>query len=258
LTGLLNIVLTLLAFQSLPDSSSSIAVADREFASFDYASARAIYDSILTTSNDSAVVLWKLARTSICEGDISSPQKKIELYTEAKKLAERSVRADSLNSDSHTWLAASIGNIAMFEGGKTKVRLCRVIKREIDRALVLNPKNALAYSILGSFYKALGDVSWIEKQLANIFLGGLPDGGYDESVIAFQKAIELAPDVIRNHHELGKVYLLQERENEAMAEFQQTLSMPIRIGMDCEMQHSAQKLIEELKQNHPHEFGDKK
>src|ERR1700690_1030431 len=218
MTCLLNIILALLAFQSPPDSTSPMAVADREFAAMNYSGARAIYDSILATSKDSTVVLWKLARASICEGDISSPQKKIELYTGAKKFAERSVRADSLSSNGHAWLAVSIGNIAMFEGGKTKVKLCRVIKREVDRALELNPNNALAYSILGSFYKALGDVSWIEKQLANVFLGGLPDGGYDESVIAFQRAIALAPDAIRNHHELGKVYLLQERENEAMEE----------------------------------------
>jgi len=253
---MLNLVLFLLVFHSSKNNAPSVAVADREFASFNYAGAHAIYDSILTTSNDSAAVLWKLARVSICEGDISSPQKRLELYTEAKKFAERSVEADSLSSDGHTWLAASIGNIAMFEGGKTKVKLSYAIKRELDRALQLNPKNALAYSILGSFYKALGDVSWIEKQLANVFLGGLPDGGYDESVIAFKKAIELEPDAMRNHLELGKVYLLQDKENDAMAEFQRTLSLPILTGLDCLKQRSTAELIEELRQKHPDEFGE--
>jgi len=247
-----------LSLQTPGDSVSAIARADSEFSSMNYSGSRVIYDSILTTSKDSAVVLWKLARTVICEGDISSPKMKIELYAEAKNFAERSVRADSLNSDSHAWLAAAVGNIAMFEGGKTKVKLCFVIKHEIDRSLELNPQNALAYSILGSFYKALGDVSWIEKQLANVFLGGLPDGGYDESVAAFQRAIALEPEVIRNHHELGKVYILQDREYEAMAEFQRTLSLPVRVGSDCEMQHSAAKLIEELKQKHSDEFGGMK
>jgi tetratricopeptide (TPR) repeat protein len=254
LTGLLNILLTLLALQSPPDSSSPVETADREFASLNYSGARTIYDSILATSRDSAIVLWKLARVCIFEGDVSSPAKKIKLYAEAKGFANRSVRADSLSSNGHAWLAASIGNIAMFEGGKTKVQLCHAIKREIDRALVLNPGNPLAYSILGSFYKALGDVSWIEKQLATIFLGGLPDGGYDESVIAFKKAIELAPDVVRNHYELGKVYMLQDKDGEAMVEFQYTVSLPIGIAMDCEMQRSAHKIIEELKQGHPEDF----
>lgn len=248
---MLNIVLTLLAFQTPADSLSPITIADREFGSLNYVRARAIYDSILATSKDSAVILWKLARASIFEGDISVPQKKIRLYSQARIYARRSVRADSLSSNGHAWLAASIGNVAMFEGGKTKVQLCHVIKREIDRALELNPDNPTAYSILGSFYKALGDVSWIEKQLASIFLGGLPDGGYDESAIAFKRAIELDPDVVRNHYELGKVYMLQDKDSEAMMEFQKTLSLPVRAAMDCEMQVSAVILVDELKQKHP-------
>jgi len=256
LIGSLHIVLTLLVFQIPADSSSPVA--DLEFASMNYGRARVIYDSLLANSKDSAIVLWKLARACICEGDISSPQKKIRLYGEAQRFAVRSVRADSLSSDGHTWLAASIGNIAMFEGGKKKIQLCHVIKREIDRALALNPNNALAYSILGSFYKALGDVTWIERQLAAIFLGELPDGGYDESVIAFKRAIELAPNVIRNHYELGKVYMLEGKDGEAMMEIRRALSLPIRIGMDREMQRSAAELIEGLKQKHPDKVKDEK
>ena len=249
---MLNFLLVLLAFQ-FPADSLQLAIADHEFAVQNYSRSRAVYDSILATSKDSAVVLWKLARTCICEGDISSPQKKIGLYYQAKRFADRSVRADSLSSDGHTWRAISTGDIAMFEGGEKKVQLCRIVKREIDRALVLNINNPLAYSILGSFYKALGDVSWIERQLAYVFLGGLPDGGYDQSVIAFKKAIALAPDVIRNHYELGKVYMSQDKDVEAGIEFQRTLLLPIVVGMDHEMQRSAIGLIEELKQKHPDE-----
>jgi tetratricopeptide (TPR) repeat protein len=248
---MLTAVLALLAFQSPPDSVSPVAIADREFALQNYFRSRVIYASMLSTSKDSAVVLWKLARACICEGDISSPEMKIKLYYQAKGFADRSVRADSLSSDGHVWRAISTGDIAMYEGGETKVQLCRVVKREIDRALALNVNNPLAYSILGSFYKALGDVSWIEKQLAYVFLGGLPDGGYDESVAAFKKSIALAPDVIRNHYELGKVYMSQDEDAMAKREFQRTLLLPIVVGMDREMQRSAIALLKELRQKHP-------
>lgn len=211
-----------------------------------YLRAVALYDSVLTTSADSNVVLWRMARALTFLADTLTSDDKLEMYQKANALALRSVRADSTNSDAHAWLAASIGNIAMFEGGKTKVKLCGEIKRELDIALRLDSNNDVAYSILGSFYKALGDVSWFEKRLASIFLGSLPDGGYEESDVAFRRAIALAPDVIRNHYELGKVYMCQDRRDEALAEFRIVLSLPVSIGKDYQMQDAAQELASHI------------
>jgi len=89
--------------------------------------------------------------------------------------------------------AAALGNIAMFEGSKGKVRLCNEIKQELDRALDLDSLDDVAYSIMGSFYLALGKVSWIERQLASVFLGSLPDGGFEEAEAALRRAIAIAP-----------------------------------------------------------------
>lgn len=243
---MIHLLLALLIFPATPSESSRLDAADREFHQMHYLRALALYDSVLTTSPDSAAVLWRMARAWNCIADTAAPERKFILYKQAESFAKRSIRADSTISQAHAWLAAAIGNIAMFEGGKTKVRLCRVIKREVDVAIELDTCNDVAYSILGSFYKAIGDVSWLEKQLAAIFLGGLPDGGYKESEVAFRRAIELAPDVIRNHYELAKVYMCEDRNSEALKEFRRALSFPAVIGFDLEMRASAEELIKEL------------
>jgi tetratricopeptide (TPR) repeat protein len=219
---------------------------DREFSRMNYLEAVALYNSVLPSTPDSVAILWRIARAWTCLADTSAPENKLAMYKQALSFARRSVRADSMNSEAHAWLAASMGNIAMFEGSKTKVRLCHLIKREIDLAIKLDPSDDVAYSILGSFYKALGDVSWVEKQLANVFLDGLPDGGYEESDVAFRKAIELAPAVIRNHYELGKVYLAQDRRGDALTEFRKVISLPVSVGMDRQMQRSASRIAQGL------------
>jgi tetratricopeptide (TPR) repeat protein len=244
--AVIHFIFALLFFAAPPVISSSHEPGDREFSRMNYFRAVALYDSVLAISADSAVVLWRIARAWTCIADTATPENKLELYKQARAFARRAVRADSMNSEAHTWLAIAIGNIAMFEGGQTKVRLCRVIKKELDIAIKLDSCNDVAYSILGSFYKALGDVSWVEKQLATLFLGGLPDGGYKESDAAFRKAIELAPDVIRNHYELGKVYMSQDRNREALTEFRKVLLLPLFIGMDLQMKNSAYELATEM------------
>ena len=219
---------------------------DAEFRRMDYHRARAIYDSVLATSPDSAVVLWKIARAYICEADVLPKDDKRPLYYAAQDFAKRSVAADSNSSLGHAWLAAAIGNVAMYEGGKTKISLVYVIKNQLDRAIALDSTNDLAWSILGSYYKALGDISWFERQIANLIYGKVPDGGYDESVVAFKRAIALDPNMIRHHYELGKVYARQDRKADALTEFQISLSLPVYVAVDSVMLKDVPKLMHEL------------
>jgi tetratricopeptide (TPR) repeat protein len=135
----------------------------------------------------------------------------------------------------------------MFEGSKAKVRLCTEIKQELERAIALNPYDDVAFSVLGSFYKALGDVSWFERQLAGLFLGSLPEGGYDESEHALKRAIALAPEVIRHHFELGMLYIELERNEESLVEFRQVLSLPLLLASDTSRQASAAGFIKDLR-----------
>ncbi len=225
---------------------SSIEQGDREFARIDYQRAQAIYDSVLTTSADSVDALWRLARVFVCMADVSPQDQKLALYRHGEAFAYRCIQADSLKSEGHTWRAAALGNIAMFEGGKTKIKLCNMIKQELNFSLHLNPNDDIAYSILGSFYMALGNVSWIERQLANTFLGSLPEGGYDESESALRKAIALSPGVIRHHFALGELYIEQDRNQEALEQFRQVMILPVLLASDERTQLSAARLIKSL------------
>jgi tetratricopeptide (TPR) repeat protein len=222
---------------------ASVEDGDREFLRTNYKEAAAIYDSVLTAGRDSSVVLWRLARAYVCMADVAEEKDQLDLYRIAGWYAERSIVADSLIADGHTWRAAALGNIAMYEGGKTKIRLTHEIRNELDLAIRLNPSDDIAYSILGSFYIALGDVSWIERQLAAIFLGRLPEGGFPEAEQALRKAIALAPDVIRHHFELGRLYLLMGRDSDARTELQRVTTLRPSTGSDPRTQKSAERMI---------------
>jgi tetratricopeptide (TPR) repeat protein len=239
------IVLLLLLLLSSPPS---LLDGDQEFIRINYSGAAAIYHSVLTDAPDSASVLWRLARVYVCMADVAPVEQQIDLYRHAEEYAQLCIHADSSISEGHAWRAAALGNIAMSEGGKTKVKLTHVIKHELDAAIALDPGNDIAYSILGSFYLALGNVSWIERQLANIFLGSLPDGGYEEAEQALKKAIAIAPNVVRHHFELGRVYMAMDRMQEAMEELRIAISLPVQLGVDTHTQESARRLAKEIQE----------
>ena len=235
----------LLAIPSASNNRSPFP-GDLEFAQRDYAGAVAAYETDLSIPGDSADVYWRLARVQICRGDVAPDDSCERYYRSAEELARLSLRIDSTHAEAHTWLAVALGSLAVFEGSKAKVRLCNEIKHHLDAALALNPGDDVAYSILGSFYTALGNISWIERQLARVFIGKLPDGGYDEAEAAFKKAIALSPEMVRHHFALGLLYKSEGRMAEARNEFQRVTTLPVLLARD---EHDQQIAREWLKEN---------
>ncbi len=219
---------------------------DGEFARLEYDRAEETYDSALASASDSAQVLWRLSRLYVCKGDMAERERKEETYRKAAAYAERCIRADSTIAQGHTWKAAALGNIAMFEGSKGRVRLCNEIKRELDCAIALDSLDDVAYSILGSFYLALGKVGWFERQIATVFLGSLPDGGFDEAESALRRAIAIAPGIVRHRFELGLVFEEEGKKQEAIDAFRAASELPTTVASDPRTKEHALRLAAHL------------
>ena len=221
---------------------------DAEFARLEYARAEEAYDSARALTADSAQYLWRLGRLYVCMGDMAEREKKEETYRKAVAYAERCIRADSTVAAGHTWKAAALGNIAMFEGSKGKVRLCNEIKHELDRALTLDSLDDVAYSIMGSFYLALGKVSWIERQLAAVFLGSLPDGGFEEAETALRSAIAIAPGMVRHRFELALVFREEGKTKDAIEAFRIASELPTTVASDPRTKERALRMARKLEE----------
>ena len=213
-------------------NSTVIKNGDEAFIKQQYDEAIGIYESALTESDNKAELLWRISRCYISIGDVAEREEGEQYYRKAETYATLAVKEDSLNSDAHCWRAVSVGYVAIYEGVRAKVQAANEIKRELDIALRLNPKNDVAYSILGTFYRTLGNVGWIEKQLADLLLGGLPEGGFSEAEQSLKKAIELAPTIIRHHFELGLLYLDMEKPQDAKKVFQSAVKLPPILASD--------------------------
>lgn len=241
---------TLLTFLILTvDSGASAAVsaADRYYAAINYDEAIATCERALTTAPGNPDLLWRLARTLIAMGEVAEGERREKMFRAAEESARRCVEVDSLLPEGHTWLAAALGNIASYEGSKTKVRLANQIRQHLDIALALNPDDDVALSILGSFHRALGNVSWLERQLAAIFLGNLPEGGYEESERALNRAIVLAPRVIRHRFELALLYIDWDKPDLARPVLETCLTLPVLVASDRPTLVKTREMLDDLR-----------
>lgn len=195
---------------------------------------------------DSAGVLWRLARVFICMGDVEQGDRSEQLYREAETFAERAVQLDSLSADAHTWYAAALGSVALHVGGKTKVKLTHDILRELHRAIALDPSNDIAYSILGSFYRALGSLSWLERRLATLLLGSIPEDSYEDGERALKKAIELHPTAPRHYYELGLLYTEWDKPELARELLMRSTTFPPITLRDIQNRADAERRLREM------------
>ena len=243
------LLLTALLIAGGHASAPRLMAGDAEFARLEYSRAGEKYDSARTHSPDSAQYFWRLARLHVCMGDVADRDRKEETYRAAVAYAERCIRADSMIAAGHTWKAAALGNIAMFEGSKGKVRLCNEIKHELNVALALDSLDDVAYSIMGSFYLALGKVNWIERQLASVFLGSLPEGGFEEAEAALRKAVSIAPGMVRHRFELAMVLKEEGKREDAIRTFRAAAALPTTVASDTRTQERAAAMARKLEED---------
>ena len=251
----LFVVTLLLAVAVQPAASKGASFpGDDAFARCDYPSAERQYDSVLAVGPPNAELLWHLARLHIAMGDASEENERGEHYRAAGDFAKKCISLDSTSSEGFAWLAASLGNEAMEAGGKRKVQLANEIKKCLDRSVALDSTNDIAWSILGTFYRALGGVSWIERQLAKLLLGSLPEGGYTESEQAFRRAIAIAPQSMRHRFELALLYEAMDRTDEARVEYAACAALQPQMISDRRRLAKAEKWL----QDNPDHSADKK
>lgn len=233
-----------------PDSIAvpTLKAGDKAFARIDYPQALSIYEAILKNDSTNTDVLWRLSRLNVCIGDAINPDEKEKrgaYYDKAVLYARRCIAVDEKKAAGHTWLAASLGVMAENKGSKEKIKIAKEIKKELDRAIQLNPNDDIAYSILGSYYHAIANISWFERMLANTFLGSVPEGSYEEAEAAFKKAIALNPNVIRHYHEFALLYLDWGKKSEAIALLKQALTKPILLKNDKRRIREIKALLKE-------------
>jgi tetratricopeptide (TPR) repeat protein len=243
--ALLLLAVPLIHAQS--DGSAKLASGDAAFLQMDYPTAVSDYEEALEHVPGDPVLHWRLARAYVCIAEVEEDaQRRVAALRNAETHARECLRKDSRRWEGHTWLAAALGYLALEVGMQEQINLSRELLEESDRALAINPKDDIALSIRGSFFRALGNVGWFKKQLASIFVGEIPDGGFAEAERALLEAVALAPDIMRHKYELGVLYLDMGRASEACAQFQQAARLPVRVAIDRPRLAKIRGFLEEL------------
>lgn len=218
-------------FPPLEESDDLVERGDAAYNQFDNAAALDLYRRAYERDSLRYGLLYRLASAANDRGqDLLAddrPEQAERFIREATGYA-RQLRTH-FPERSGTWfqMAATVGNLALFVGGRQKVSLGREVESHARRAIELDSTNANAHLALGIFYREVGDLNWIQRAAANTLFGGVPDGGTERALPALNQARRLNPDLNMVHYELAVTYLDAERPEEAVPHLRQAARLPV-------------------------------
>lgn len=230
------------------DTANFIQKGDSAYLAFDHAAARDFFQNALETDSLNYEAAWKLSRAFVDYGE-NLPEKddRRVSYENARKYADHAIEIAPDSAKGYLFLSIALGRVALDAGAKERVQLSKDIRAAVDRSLELDPNEDIAWHVLGRWNRKIATLSWVERNFANIFLGGVPkDASVERSAECFKKAIELAPNTLVHWLELGISYEKLKMKDEARLAFEKVLELPVSDSDDEGHKAHAKKLLSEL------------
>jgi tetratricopeptide (TPR) repeat protein len=178
--------------------------------------------------------------------DTQSPAMQKLLAQKALASAQAAKKADPRNAVAHVCLAICYAKNFPYVGNQTRVIYSRLIKTESERAIELDPRQDIAYYLLGRWNYGVANLNFIYKGLVRIIYGGLPFASNAQAIKDLQQAAGINPARIIHHEELARVYAAIGQKKLAREELETCARLKPLDPDDADAQSDAAKELSDL------------
>jgi tetratricopeptide (TPR) repeat protein len=171
------------------------------------------------------------------------------LYAMGLDLAKRAVAVNDNGADGHFMVAVATGRVALTKGARERVRYAGVVRDEALRALAINPRHDGAMHVLGRWNAEVMRLSGLTKFFAKTFLGAgvFNQASWDNSVNYYNQAIEVAPNNLYHHLDLGEALVDADRKPEAVPHLEHVATLALGCDpMDATYKQQAAALLQRI------------
>jgi len=229
---------------------SHINTGDEYYSKFDNINALTNYKEAYSLDPNSFEILMKLTRAYNDVGEDFKEQGSREAESYFIKALEHSEIMSEMfpdRAETYFYLAATRGNLALFKGGKDKLKLARDVEKYAKKAIELKPDYGEPHVALGVYYREVANLNWFLKKFAIAFFGGLPEGTNKDSINMLLKAEKLLPNNVYVQYELGKTYKEIGNKEKMKEHFNKALRLPNIDHRDRYFKKHISKYLEDVR-----------
>jgi tetratricopeptide (TPR) repeat protein len=237
MTQLLTLLTALFLFNFPGDGYRDYLKKGDEFHNkFDNVNAVLNYGKAYEIEPDSYEVLKKFI---IALNDAGEEYYELRQREESEKYINKAVHSTEIfrqkypdSADVYCYMALSYGNLAIFKGGKEKIKLAKIVEENARKSLKMDPGLFVSYIILGIYNREVANLNFFERIFAGLFFGEVPEGSFEESIKMFNKALEITPKAIVPTYQLAKTYRFMGDEKKEKELYNKILKYEIRNFRD--------------------------
>ncbi len=175
--------------------------------------------------------------------DATNDAEKLRLGGIALDYGKRAAALAPNDSEAQLSPAITYGKMLSLQGSKEQVQASPRIKVAADKALRLDPRNDVAWHVLGRWHQVLANISGLKRTLGGMLYGTLPVTTNEAAVACFDKAIAINPKRLRHYIELGRTYAQMGKNAEARLFLEKGLAMPNLEHDDRELKHRGREAL---------------
>ena len=194
--------------------------------------------------------LWGAARSAIAQGLLSRGRDiQNQWYKIGESYARRATEVEPDDLEALYWLLTAKGLRAVRSGAREASALGQEVYDLAHQVLETDSLHAGAYHALGVLNYRVRRLSGLQRWVARNFLGADVmnltswEAADDERYLT--RAVELRPEYILFHLDLGSMYLTRDRKEEARRHFQRALELPVLEPPDPRFQETAERRLAE-------------
>jgi len=228
---------------------AAIFMADAGFASATATSARQA--SLLKesqVSRDAGTPLWRKAFTEYGTGpdQTKMPGRRKAHLLRAEQFANQAITACPKDDEGYKWLAVTLGAQAEDASVKTQIRLSRLVKENIEKALTLDPADDISLLVLSRWHYKVASLQPWTRAFVRLVYGGLPAASMEKSENLLLRAIAIK-DRIAHRYSLAKVYHQMGRKEAALKQLQLALALPVTFAEEADDREKARRKLSSWK-----------
>ena len=257
--GLASAGATLLGAVSMPvvaqaaavgdvDSDPRVTEADRLYWEHRVAESLEMLEGILDVEPESYQALWAAARSAVAQGLLSRGREiRNQWYKIGESYARRATEVVPEGLEGLYSLLVAKGLRATQTGAGEASSLGREVYDLAHQVLAMDSLHAGAHHALGVLNYRVRRLSRVKRFVASNFLGGdvMDLTSWEDAERYLTRAVELRPDYILYHLDLGRMYLNRKRMEEARRHFERALELPVVEPPETRFQVIAERRLAE-------------
>lgn len=178
--------------------------------------------------------------------DASTGAEKLKIGAIALDYGKRAAKLGPKDSDAQISPAITYGRMLPYQGNKEQVAATSLIKAAADRAIALNPRNDVAWHVLGRWHQVLANMGALKHMLGGLIYGKLPSTTNEAAIVCFERAIAINPNRLRHYIELGRTFAQMGKSAEARKYIEKGLSMSNIEKDDAELKQRGREDLAKL------------